>query len=705
MFAKIFNKNAVQNSILFLITLLPVFYLPLKVSTLTFSKMFLFYVMVGITSVIVAVNIFRSSENKISLNKFSIASILVLLSYFVATIFSVNFEISFWGRDLALDSFVSILSLFTLMFLVSKFIDSNKTFILLGSVAVVSGFVSLIQILNLDILGIIFPLPTLGIFYDNAQNLVGKVNDLALFATLGIILITIALERLKFNQRFNVILSVIGVLNLILIMIVNFRFSFYVLAGFSIVFAVYNFLTTKKVSLLTVGIGVFAVLYILFGTFVSQKINSAINFSYLEVRPSVTTTAVVTQKSLKEKPLFGTGPATYEVLWPMYKPIEILQTDFWNLDLRYGNGLVSSFVATTGLVGGFFWLVFFIVLISYFVKSLFVKTKDSKKLFILNATGFLMVASWVISIFYISNIVLFAMTFVFTGLFISACKDLKVIKEAEIPVKNFIAKIFAILFIVAIFICGFRLTEKFIAHIYFQRANSLLASTSDLEASEKLLNKALHLDKIDTYHRSIASLNTRKMSNLMTADSNGSSQTAVQDTIKTIVDNYNAAIEYDPNNYNNFVNLADFYTDLARFPITGAADSALDLYNTSERLKPNNPVILLKRARLAFLMNDSLEARDLTIKSLALRPDNLDALLLLTQIDINTGKQEDAIQNMKNFIQAYPNNHSAMFQLGLTYLQLGQKINAINQFEQLYDIYPDNTDLQKIINDLKQSSE
>lgn len=700
MFLKILKQNLISKLVLVLVVLLPIFYLPLTFSSLVFSKIYLVYIF-GL--LIVAYFCYYAFFEKRINKKFTFIHgviFLILISYLISAAFSINQSISFFGRDFTLDSLVTVLFLFVISLIISFTYPKKDVFALVFLTVVTSSFVSLIQIIHLFLPS----LPSLGILYSSTSNLVGKLNDLSLFSVIGVLISLVSLEYLKLSKKFRYSLIIMTTINLLVIMFVNFYLSLYIMV-FAVTFlALRNVVANRQITGFSIAgfcIAVLSLSFILFGSKINSFIIPTTNLGYVEVRPSISATSHVSKESLKNNLLFGSGPATFEVIWSRYRPSNVLQSEFWNLDFRYGHGIIMSFVVTLGVVGFLIWSLFILSLFFYGIKALFSSHLDIQNKFLLDSVAIVTMVIWLINFVYIPTTVLFSLGFIFTGVFLVLLVDSKLIQYRSLKLDNSLIKIMSIILLIVFIFIFWIQTLKFISHIYFQQ--SAVAATSGVGTSEikSIVSKSIVSDKTDNNLRALASVNKSIL--LQTINNKEEIKLdEVNSVVLEIASNYSEALDYDPNNYINYLDFGDFYSDLVSLNISKqlSYDSASKLYTAASELKPNNPYIELKKTRLEFLNGNLDLARNMAINIVSAKPEYFEAYTSLSQIQIELGYNEEAINTIKEYIKLFPNDNNAKYQLALLYVQLGDNSSAINTFESLYKI-DKNENIRKWIDDLK----
>jgi len=708
---RIFNSNFIFKIIFTLIIFLPIFYIPLNISNINFSKTFLIYLAVLILSLVSLIDFLIKKEKFVHFNIYKVGISLILISSLFSTIFSKNVELSFWGRDFALDSFVTIVSLFILLCITAKNIKKDLSLNVIWTLIFVSGFLSGIQILHV----LVPSFPNLGIFYDLSANTIGKINDFSIFATIGLIFSVLAIEQLKVSRFFLFILYFIGILNFLSILFINFNLNLIIIAVFGIFFIIYKFtffneinnkLKGKDLEIISFNIliTIISISAIFFGSNYINTLSKKMNYNYVEVRPSLGATLELANNSLKDNLLFGSGLATFEYVWPKYRSQDVLRSEFWSLDFRYGFSLITSFVSTTGILGIASWFIFFCIIFWGCFKLIFFEAKDIKNKFIIDSFSIGTIILWLFIALYIPTITIVALAFIFTGITIALLIDNKIIDNKKILInKNILVLIFTFAFFAYVFLFT-NILFKFIAHINFQRSLVMINQNNSEKIVLGLLDRAIYFDGVDNYHRSLAKIKSNiffEEINKIKYDNNNNLENSKK-LLFEIVNNFNIAISYDNYNYNNHIALADFYADLLPLKITDEDlySKSNDLYNIAFKLRPNDPKILLKKAKLEFLNGSIENSKSNLIEAIKIRPQYFDAYMSISELEFGQGNSVEGINILKEYLKIVTNDPNALFQLGLAHIEVGEYNEAKNIFEILNKSYPENSDIKSILSDL-----
>jgi tetratricopeptide (TPR) repeat protein len=248
-----------------------------------------------------------------------------------------------------------------------------------------------------------------------------------------------------------------------------------------------------------------------------------------------------------------------------------------------------------------------------------------------------------------------------------------------------------------------------------------------------MLLRAINLDKNDTYYRTLSQVYLAEIGVLAkdTTISEDILKSSMQQLVSNAVTAASGAIEQNPKQYQNYVNLGNIYSELSLLSVEGSYDGAITSYDKALALSPNNPSIFLSKATLEYLNKNNSEARKYIKMALDLKADYTDAIFLLVQIETNEGNLKEAIKQAEYAGQVSPSDPTVFFRLGLlkynnkdykesvsafekavildnsylnaryylglAYQKVGRKDDALVQFNILKELAPDNQEVKDAI--------
>ncbi len=738
-----------------LIFLLPLFFLPTQIVPLGLAKVLL--LVVGTVVVFVTIIISLIKHRRISLpGNFLLWGALVLpVVYIISALVGSSPTLSMFGYALESGTAGSIV-IFSILFFASAYMfrDRSKLVMtltaLFSSLAIVALFV-LVKVLSGG------SWLTFNTFFGNMGNPVGAWTDLAMAFGLLALLTTFAVEMLPLSRRLKIFMGVFYALSVVLLVVVNFETTWMLTLGASIVLILY-FATVERHEGTTLskrnGVRMAALLMVVSLLFVfNPKIGSKdISTRVLEiskvtnsdVRPNLTATVSVMKKVLSANPILGSGPNTFERAWFLYKPAETNVTPFWSTAFPFGYGFLPTAFATMGLVGIISWVAFFVLFIMLGIRALARNLENRSDRFLFTSTFLISLFLWVGSFVYSPSLVMLALTFIFTGLFVGASEATGVLLPKEIIFNKNKLSLFASALVALVLIVGmgaftFVSLKKVIAATHFQRA-LVYSNTSGktFDEIESELGKAVTTSPSDPFWSAVSQVELSRANNALnsTEGSDATRQEAFQNALSASIAALQNAISLNPT-YRNWLALGDVYESLvpSPFSVEGAYDSAKFAYETAQALHPLSPEIFLKFARLELDNKNAEGAREFITEALNKKKDYADAYFFLSQLEISQNNLRQAIESAETGVFLSPNNAGVLFQLGLLkysnrdykgatdalvkaieivpdyanakyYLglsldKLGQKAEALKQFEDLAKTNPDNTAVLDVLTNLR----
>lgn len=247
---------------------------------------------------------------------------------------------------------------------------------------------------------------------------------------------------------------------------------------------------------------------------------------------------------------------------------------------------------------------------------------------------------------------------------------------------------FAILVLMVLMIVTLSVTylyvEKFTSVIYFSKGLNANNTMESLASSEKMLVNAVSLDKNDIYYRTLSQVYIAEIGLLL--NDNKISQDTLKSSLQQLINfAQNAAtlaVNQNPKQYLNYVNLANVYASLVPLSVDNSYESAMSSYDKAQTLAPNNPSIILAKAQLEVSKKNNDAARKLIQQALDLKLNYTDALFLLAQIETNEGNNAGAIKQVERAAGLNPNDATIFFRLGLLRYNNSDYTNAVSAFEQ-----------------------
>ncbi len=756
--------------------LLPVFFVPVFSFPFQFSKALLLSLLVLVALCLWLIARLKDGQFFLPSSPLTIALWVVVGVFGLSGLFSGSVSASLWGQGFEVGTAFNILTVSLLTFLISVLFRGREQ--IFGSyLAFLAAFflTALFHLLRL-VLGPDFL--SLGLFTETVSNAIGKWNDLGVFFGAAALLSLVTVELLQLNSLFRSLIYVALAVSLFFLAVINFGTVWFVLGLFSLVFLVYLIsfsasaphgavaiagednetllsdatgrrgasasASTRHIPIPSLTVLLISVIFILAGGSIGREISSALNISQVEARPSWQATFAVARQTLVKNPLLGAGPNQFTGEWLRFKPDGINATIFWNTDFSYGVGLIPTFLATTGILGVMAWVIFFLLFVYAGFKAILSHLSDAFSRYLVTSSFLVAFFLWIFTIFYIPSLTVFALAFLFTGLFITALtaegmSPVKAFSFARDPRAGFVSVLVLILLLIGAVTLGYSLVQKYAAAVFFQQGVITFNAEGSLDKSERLISRAAAMGPLDVYYRFLTELSLIRINTLLSQSQSTVSAESVRSSFQTFLGTALAharqAVAQNPSNYENFMTLGRVYEAVTPLNIEGAYESAKAAYEQALAQNPRSPAILLTLARLEVAKKDNARARENIARALREKGNYTEAIFLLAQIEAAEGNIKAAISSVEAASIISPGDPSIFFQLGLlrfndkdyrgavgafersvalsptyanakyflglSYDKLSRPADAIAQFSDLQKTNPDNAEIKLILSNLK----
>lgn len=723
--------------------LLPLFFLPVSGMTLGLAKATLLQVGVSITLLLWLIA--RLKEGSITLPKtyvlLSVAFIPIIA--LVSAMFSPSVSVSLFGAGGEITTVIALTFFVLFFFLGSQLIQTTKRiFAVIAALtfsALLLGIVELVRLFaGPDVL-------SFGIFNSIVSNPVGKWNDLSLFFGLATVLSLFSINRNMVAGVVRIAVYALLVISLFILIVTGFTLTWILVGIFALMFFVRGLLASRasggKMPVMPLIISVFAILFLLPGNALPQFLSDSFDISQVEVRPSWSSTVEITKATVSENPVLGVGPNRFTGQWLLHKPNGVNETFFWNTEFNFGIGVIPSLVVTVGLLGLLSWLVFFGMFLYIGSRALVVPENKERMLSHFAFVSFLAALFlWPTLIFYVPSFTLVALAFLFSGITIGALTQTKAVDARHIsftenPRAGFVSVLMLVILIIISVVAGYFFVQRALAAWSF--GNGLESfNQGNIGKAEQHISQSIALYPHDSYHRALAEVRVARLGEVLSQQGN---EEAVRSQFQTLLGNAitsaRNATDYDSTRYQNWLMLGRVYQSVVPLEIEGAYERANEAYTQAKERNPRGPSMGVALARLDIARGNLESARGHLQEALALKTNYTEALFLLSQIEAQQGNLQAAITQTERASLTSPNDFGIFFQLGflryqnenysqaisaleravqlnsvyanakyflgLAYHKVGRVDDAVAQFEDVQTLNPDNTEVQKILSNLR----
>lgn len=732
-----------------LFALLPFFFFPVAWLSSLQSKIIVASVVLAIVAVLWIIARVMEGGGKLPWNMLFGASALVPIAYAISAVVNGLGSVALVGTGVEPDTVAVVcleFSALVLTALVFGGVARNTTGAIRGLLA---GILAL-QIVH--IIHVLFPTLSLGgVLAVETGNAMGTWHEFTMF--MGFALITsLALCRSSLARGvWKWVVIAVGVLSVPILIINNFADVWIaVLIASIVLFAVRAYQSRTRVSVshvrgewATVAVAIVALVCIFLGAKIVSVLPERISVVQVEVRPSWQGTFQIGEQSLSNPKalIFGVGPNSFIRQWGLHKPIEVNQTPFWNADFNVGVAPIPTSFISLGIVGVLAWLGF-IIAVLWGAIGLWIRRRDealSARVLAISVGAVYLLAFHLSSVPGTSlGLMMFLVLGLLTSMLMPVTGAERSFAIAAGNWKNAVKIAIAALIVLVAIISSIAVLRAVLADATINRAIVSYNATQDLQKSSDLISTALKIQPSnDRAHRAAVELGLLKLQQLINAKdpdqdaAKAKLQTTLEDTIKHGL----SAVQIDGADYQNWLQLAALYSQLAGAQIQGAYDNARAAYVRAQQENPTSPLPLLNLGQLDALQGNLDAALENLGKAVALKPDLASAYYLASQIyvaksDANNallaaaqaarfapndplawynagaiayagGDYPDASIAMQQALALQPQYANAMYVLGLSLYQLKDIQNAIVVFEALNKLDPNQPVVTQILTNLK----
>jgi tetratricopeptide (TPR) repeat protein len=689
--------------------LLPIFFIPGGALALQAGKAALLFVGVVLSLLLFLYESSRKGSVTLPHHYFLLAAALLPAVYFLSALLTTPSSLSLLGYNFEVGTTGSILMGSLLLLLAGALANSvSRTVHLLSAV-----FISLSVLAVFSAIKIVFggDALSLGQFFTNMGNPLGAWTDLSVAFGALAILSLLGIGMLPMKGAVRGVAYFIFFLSTALLAVINFSNALVLALAASVLLSIYflrverDFLQdpvrpVRRMGLIgPIVLGVVSLIFLINPGNIGRAASGAFGVENTEVRPTLSATLSISKAVLSQTALLGSGPNTFGRDWLVYKPVDVNATPFWGVAFPFGAGFIPTQIATTGILGTFLWLAFFVLFLSLGVKA-FNNIPESRASRFAVVSSFALAAFlWASMFFYTPSLPILMLAFVFSGLFAASLLDARVIGEKVFVLRGaegwrFGAAAAVLTLALAALLLGFFGGKKTFAAYHFRKAvdlsNTAGTPLGDIEIE---LDKAASFDPVDAHYIAISRINFAK-AQAAASSATGTPETNLaifQDAIGKSIAAARSAVARNPASFGNWAFLGQVYSSLVPPPLNveGAYENANFAYNEAYKRNPMNPELPLLLARLELNKGSVENARSYIRSSIALKDDYADAYLLLAQLEAAEKNLPAAIASAERLAALTPDNAGVRFELGLLKFSNNNFEDAAVSFSQALEILPE----------------
>lgn len=725
-------------SIYIIAGLMPILFLPWTTDYFDFNKQTALIVFVFIGLFAWLIRILVSGRFKANISIVNIAVLALFVAYIASNIFSLDKNGSFWGWPRVVsESLMSVIGFTVFYFLVSSALSKKEVFksiTIFFCSSLVAFFYGLLQLLGLYII-------PFGALKSTSFNTVGLVGGLGMLAA---ILLPLAIIMEVVSKKWVKVVYAVGIaLIACLLVVVNYPIVWWAVLIGSI--AIISFLIMKKdiFDQRWLALPMFFLVLSVFFVVLSPQIS--LPSRSIEVYLNQQSTFNIALQTLKQNPVTGSGPGTFVYDFSKFKNADFNQGELWNLRFDSGASKFLTVLATTGILGIICFLALIGATLFFGVKFLmdrnnaggYEQSGESHSLVTVGVAAAL-VTRIVMFFLYGSNFTLdfvfFLLLAAFVGFYASTEKEYQLSSSSFLTLAvTFLSSLFLIFGLGLLILQG----QRYIAEVNYNTGVTQF-SAGNVDKGITLIENAVKMNSnTDLYLTELSQAYLAKLGMVISNKdlSDEEKSTSAQLLINNSVNAGKMATDLNPNNVSNWSIRGYVYQNLVPLKVSGMDEWALKSYDSAINLEPTNPYYPTQKGLVYMEKEDFTKAMEQFDKAIQLKSDYAAAryqIAMVYQAQGKTDQEIAALEDAKKYApndvglafqmgvlyyqkQSYksaatefkraislsPNYANALYFLGLTYSQLGQKDDAIAVIQKVADLNPDNTDLPKILENIK----
>lgn len=319
--------------------------------------------------------------------------------------------------------------------------------------------------------------------------------------------------------------------------------------------------------------------------------------------------------------LFGTGPDTYTFAWHQFKPVELPGsvniTKYWDYDFSEAGSLILTQVTTLGLFGLLFWLYISFLVVVTVQKT--VLSRDTQSIYLSLVSLLVLVTLWLSSV----NMGMYVLFFIVFGLVYKNVHTLPriIVKKEYILAVLLVAQIYVCWHVVQVY-KSVALIDSALVDLYSYTHQGI----QELQRAEGTVSTALSYADTLEYRRLLSNLIVNQV------DQGQFATTTSVELLKKAEQYLSPGIQ-DSVHFRDWMQMGRVYEYQTLFGATSSAARAYQAYTIASVLAPTHPEPFYALSLIHLYAGNYTEANESVKKTLLLKPNYTEALLLYKQLN------------------------------------------------------------------------
>ena len=553
----------------------------------------------------------------------------------------------------------------------------------------------------------------------------GFLEGLAVFlaAVIGLVIVMLLQKATSKKQRTKLFCYSLFVLATVLLALIDFWAAWLVLGITMLVLLLIAFWTRlfkERVNLLILPIILILISAIgLTGFLAKAKGTTSLDFLSIplpqEIILDFQTANTITWQTLKEYPVFGSGPGTFLTNFTKFKPDEFNQSQFWNIRFDKGPSHLMEMVGTSGILSILSYLllisIFLLITLVFFGRKKLAALKgdnqhpisDSRHPILLLSLILVWLSLLIAQFVYLQNTVLAFFFWFFMALAVVVWQEVQgkyrkiSFSFKQLPEVGLVINVLLLILVFALLGLFYMGGRFYWAEVKFRQP------AVDNQQLVQNLEKIVNLNGYrENYRRALSQIYLINAWAEAEKPAEEQNVQLLQALAAGSIQQARLANSLSPNLVTTWENLGAIYRD-SHGLVGGTLPFALESFTKATELEPTNPFFFRERCRINLISEekDWDETVDYCQKAIDLKPDYLDAHIQLALVYEQKGDLEEALKRLKEGLDklrgvSFQRGSSLAgaaaeiyFQLGRVHFNLEQFDEALNMFEQSVIVMPE----------------
>ncbi|MEI6810523.1 MAG: tetratricopeptide repeat protein [Candidatus Nomurabacteria bacterium] len=405
------------------------------------------------------------------------------------------------------------------------------------------------------------------------------------------------------------------------------------------------------------------------------------------VRPNLTSSLLVGKEVLIKDGLFGIGANGYSRAWQLYRPLSVVESQYFGSDFEQGFGTTTTLFTTIGIFGVLAFILLGLAALYSTYRS-YREENDTEEKAILEILGVILlyfaIVAWIIPLSY----AMLVTWMVIAGLGLAKAK-----LTAFHP--NKAAAFVLVPLAVILVLYSYMSINKSRAGMYFNKAANAVSAKDKTANIDNLVAQATSIYPYDGFYRwhlEYIISEERAFVAQENKDQEAMKKTYLENAQKA-VDAGKSAVKANPDNYQNYVSLGRAYELAVMFDKENAYKTAKKSYEEAIKLYPENPYLYVILARLEASAGTKEGVRTQLTEALKKKQNFADALYLMSQLESSESKGEEALKYAVEAVKNAPGDPLVYTQAGLLYYGKKDYQNAYTNLNTALEKDPNNANV------------